>query len=274
MRLPLSSAGLLLLALVLAVRPAAAQATRDQARLVITVAPGYVFGSDLWNVPDQPLLDASGAVQMTDILSLSRSVRPTLGVSFSGTYFPGDHLGLMAEAFLLGLGYNDSCLQRTSSGSARNALVCEAIDGAEKAASAVAISAGAVYRIHSRRTISPYARGSLGLVLSTQSSIRLTPGIDDPLDGAAEEVLVPVYVDDKDTRLTPALSLGVGFTAALSPGYQLRWEFRDHITGIQVVDGASAVSGIEPATSLEYRHLFGMIIGLDVVLERRRGRRY
>jgi opacity protein-like surface antigen len=275
MRLPppyLALAGLALLATTFA-PPAAAQATRDQARLVLTVAPGYIFGRDLWRVQDQPLVDADAGGPMVDFVTLSRRIRPTLGVSFAGAYYPGDHVGFTGEAFLVGLGYNDGCGQRVISGSAQNQAVCDAIDGAEKAASAVALSVGAIYRIRSRQTISPYARLGVGATLSSQSALRLT-GTIRPGGASSEPIDVPVYLDDSDTRVTPSMSLGVGFTAALAPGYQLRWEVRDNITGIHVVDGPTALTPAKPESSLEFRHLLGVTIGLDVVLERKRGRRY
>ena len=263
-----------LVALSLLAAPAAAQATRDQARLVLTVSPGYVFGGDVWRVNEQPIVDADAGGPMVDFVDITRSVRPTIGVSFAGAYFPGDHLGFTGEAFLLGLGYNDGCRPRVSTGSLQNTLVCQAIDGTEKAASAVMLNVGGIYRIRSRQTISPYARVSVGATLSSQSSLRVTGAIDQPGDGSNELIDVPVYLDESDTRLTPSMTIGVGFTAALGPGYQLRWEVRDNITGIHVVDGPTALTPAVPESSLEFHHLIGITIGLDVVLERRRGRRY
>lgn len=274
MRPILPAAAVVLLSAVVLPAPAAAQATRDQARIVITVAPGYIIGNDLWSVRGQPLVDTDDSGPVVDPVNLSREIRPTFGVAFAGAYYPGDHVGFVAEALLLGLGYSDRCRPVGTMQSARNALACEAIDGGEKAASAVALTGGVVYRIHSRRTIAPYARANLGLVLSSQSSIRTTARINPANDGITESIDVPVYRDARDTRLTPAIALGLGFTAALAPGYQLRWELRDNITGVHVVDGPTVVSAVEPETSVEFRHLIGMTIGLDVVLERRRGRRY
>ena len=272
---PLASlVGLALIASLPAAEPADAQATRDQARLVLTVSPGYVFGSDLWRVQDQPLVDAEAGGALVDFVTLGRKIRPTVGVSFAGAYYPGDHVGLTAEAFLVGLGYNDSCRQRVITGSPQNQAVCDAIDGSEKAASAVALSVGGIYRIRSRQTVSPYARASIGATLSSQSSLRVTGRIPPSGGGTGESVDVPVYLDESDTRVTPAAILAVGFTAVLGPGYQLRWEVRDNITGVHVVDGPTALTPAIPESSLEFHHLIGVTIGLDVVLERRRGRRY
>jgi hypothetical protein len=70
------------------------------------------------------------------------------------------------------------------------------------------------------------------------------------------------------------LGLGLGFTAAVAKGYQLRWEVRDNIVGVQRVTSAPAAARVVPPHDVTYKHLFSMSIGFDVVLERRRGRRY
>jgi hypothetical protein len=83
-----------------------------------------------------------------------------------------------------------------------------------------------------------------------------------------------VYDDDHDSRVGPAFALGAGFTAAVAKGYQLRWEVRDNIVGVQKVTGPTPQPQVVPPHKLVFKHLFSMSIGFDVVLERRRGRRY
>jgi hypothetical protein len=261
----------LLVVTVAPVTPIWAQRTGDQARLIFTVSAGAVGGKALWSVAKQP-------VQITtppaDTLALGRDIRSTIVVGFGGSYFPGEHLGLSAEGFLIGLGYEDSCRQVFSSGSADVAAACQSLQGATKAATAVILSAGPLLRFNSRKLISPYVQANLGLVFSNQSSL-LTIGRYPTPQGKVELI---IYSDDHETRVEPSLALGAGFTAALSPGYQLRWELRDNIVGVQRVTGpAQQTASIPfpiPPHELEYKHLISITIGFDVVLERRRGRRY
>ncbi len=123
-----------------------AQATRDEARLVLGVSAGWVNGADLWSVSPQ-------AVQFTtptDSFGVSRRIRSNLVVGFGGTYFPSAKLGIAVEGFLIGLGFEDNCRHVFSSGSGDVAAVCQSLQGREKPASAVTLSAGPVFRFSSR----------------------------------------------------------------------------------------------------------------------------
>jgi hypothetical protein len=242
------------------------QATKDQSRLIFTVSAGAVAGQDLWEVGAQP-------VQFTtpiDTMALERRIRSSLAIGFGGTYFPGDHLGLGFEAFLVGLGFEDGCRVTFSSGSADVVEACSSIQGATKSATAVTLSLGPILRFASRKLFSPYARANLGVVISNQSSIRTVGQFLAP-EG---EVDLIVYADDRDSRVEPSLALGAGVTAAIAPGYQIQWEVRDNIVGIQTVTAAAPQARTIPPHERTFKHLFSVTIGFNVVLERRRGRRY
>ena len=241
-------------------------ATGDQARLVFTVSAGAVAGQKLWESSPQ-------AVQLivpADTFSLGRRIRSTLAVGFGGTYFPGENLGFAVEGFLVGLGFEDSCRQVFSSGSADAAAVCRSIQGSQKAATSVILSGGTIFRVNSRKLVSPYARANLGLVFSDQSSLR-TMGEFPAATGLAQVI---IYSDNKNSRVDPSLALGVGITAAVAKGYQLTWELRDNIVGVQRVTGTIPQAGAIPPHDRVFKHLFSVTLGFNVVLERRRGRRY
>jgi hypothetical protein len=243
--------------------PAAAQGTGDQARIVFTVSGAYIQGRGLWSVPSQPVQDPP----FSDNLALTRSIKANFGAGFSGAYFAGENVGLTADFVLLGLGYDDSCRVLGTAQSTRNVQVCDDIDEQEKSAAAVTVSGGAIFRMFSREFISPFARVNLGLLFSNQSSV-LTQGVSN------EGVLLTVFEDEKRTRVSPALALGLGATMPLSRTYHLRWEVRDNIVGIETVTGPTAAPRFEPPHERRYKHMFSVLIGIDVVLERNRGRRY
>jgi hypothetical protein len=244
------------------------QGTKDQARLIFTVSGGVVTGRHLWQVENQPIQVSPNAV---DTLSLGRRIRSSIGIGFSGAYFRGEHLGVGVEGFLIGLGFEDNCrVVAAPSGSAATAAGCQSIQGTTKSASAVALSAGPILRTNSQSLISPYVRANVGLVFSNQSSIRTIARFPAQF-GIGDRV---IYADDHDSRVSPSLALGAGFTAAVGRGYQLRWEVRDNIVGVQRVTGPVPTSDFIPPHKNAYKHLFSLSIGFDVVLERRKGRRY
>ena len=241
---------------------ALAQRTGDRARLVFTISGSYINGKGLWTQPESFDFGAG----RTDIL-LSRSVQSTIGAALGATYYPKDKLGLTVEGYLLGLGFDDACRVTFVEVSGEVASACADIDEQEKSAAAAAFSVGAIYRIASREWISPFVRASAGLLFTNQSSI-VVSGI------TTEGALLPIYEDDGRGQVRPALALGVGASMVLSRGYHLRWEVRDNILGLERVTGPVSVIGQEPPHETDYKHLFSMLIGIDIVLERQRGRRY
>jgi hypothetical protein len=249
--------------------PAAAQRTGDRARLVFTVSGAYTRGAGLWSVPNQPVQQtgADDTLPTVDNLSISRSIKNTLSAGVSGTYYRGENVGLTADAFLLGLGFDDSCTVRPPIEIDLNRQICEDIDQQDKSAAAVTLSVGAVFRAFSREAISPFARVSAGLLFSNQSSV-LTQGVRD------DNVLLTIYEDSKRTRVSPSLTLGVGATTPIGRAYHLRWEVRDNIVGIEAVTGPNSAPRFEPPHERRYKHLLSILIGIDVILERSRGRRY
>ena len=254
----------------LAVAPRAVAQTQDQARIAFTVMGGYVLSERLWTVDRQPVADAP---LPSDTFAIGRRIRSTPSFGFSGIYFPGDHLGYVGEAYLIGLGFEDSCSLVYASGSTRNRQACANLDQAEKAATAVALNGGLIYRVASRAIVSPYVRVAAGLLFTTQSSIR-TIGEFPSVSNPGELADAVIYPDNGDSRMSPTGVLAIGFTSAMGKGYQIRWELRDNIAPVRAVTGATALDGIFPPVATRIKHLISVNIGFDVVLERRRGRRY
>jgi hypothetical protein len=246
--------------------PVRAQKTGDQSRLVFTVSAGYVTGTSLWHVPNQPVAG--------NAFDVARSIEGRLGGGMAATYYKGEHLGLNADIFAFELAYADAC-RVLGTASEINRLGCQNIDETERSALAAALSVGAIFRVASREMVSPFARVGAGILISNQSSLVMS-GLARPANLPANEppFLVRVYDDNRKSRVGAALQLGVGFTTPISRGFQFRWEVRDNITGIQKVDGAAPENDLDPPHGIAYKHLFSLIAGIDLVLEKARGRRY
>lgn len=258
-----------LAALAVLAAPAAAQATRDQARLVFTIFGAYNGGGDLWEVGVQPVRFPGFDPSEVDSLALSRKLDAGIGVGVSATYFPGQVIGYIGEVSLLGTGYEDGCELISPPTNSTGEVACSGLDGAEKGASMVLLSVGVVARAMSQGIVSPYLRAGVGVGIGSQSSLRMLA----PTDGTQGEVFL-VYDDDTNTRVTPALLLGAGVTAQIATGLQLRAEARDNITGFAAVTGPTVIDGRVPPHETQYKHIWTVSIGMDIVLERKRGRRY
>jgi opacity protein-like surface antigen len=249
--------------------PAAAQATRDQARLVFTIFGAYNGGGDLWSVPVQPVRFPGFDPSEVDSLAVGRKLSSGMGLGVSGTYYPSAFLGYVGELTLLGLDYEDDCAIISPPTNSTGEVACEGIADSERSASMVLLSVGLVARAMSQGVISPYVRAGLGLAVGSQSSLRMSG----PTDAGQGEIFL-VYEDDDNTRVTPAFLLGAGVTGQISPGVQLRLEGRDNIVGFAIATGPTTTDGLVPPSKTEYKHVWTVSIGVDIVLERKRGRRY
>jgi hypothetical protein len=258
-----------LLALLLMPAALRAQATADEARLMFTIGIGETTGGGtLWHVGNQPFAVSPG---VEDTLSVTRRFRNSLDVVFSGTYFPGEHLGFNVEAQLVGLGTSDSCNLEATLGSARTSGLCSSLNHSTRSATSAAVSAGAVFRMWSDQPVHPYIRANAGFVVSQQSFLKTTGQYTDSLIGTVD---VPLYDDGNPANLQPYYSLGGGVVAVIGRGYQLRFEVRDNWVRVPAITGPTVRQGLVPGSSPVGKHLLSFTVGFDVVLERKRGKRY
>jgi hypothetical protein len=265
MRTRLMLAALIAMALA---APAQAQKTQDESRLVFTMALSYTGGDDLWSVQDQPILVTPGSG--FDLLDLSRNINGSVGVLFSGTYFPKPALGLVGELFFVGVGLQDQCQLASPTTDPETIGVCNSINGAKKSSSAVLISVGPVLRAWGNRSISPYVRAQVGLLFSNLSPIEMQGEVS--TDAGLFHVVI--YDDPSSTRVTTGFVFGGGLTAVLGKGWQLRTEVRDNLVQIATVAGPTTPGNDSPVVVNEWKNLFSIVVGADIVLEKKRGHRY
>jgi hypothetical protein len=242
--------------------------TADQARLMFSVGIGQTSGGgNLWSVGRQPYLITSTS---SDTLSIDRRFRRSLDLVLSGTYFPGDHLGFNVEAQLLGLATEDDCRIVSAASAPETASICHSIGRRQRSGSSAALSAGVFYRVASHQPLHPYARVNIGLLVTQQSFIK-TSGEDTT---TVDFPLATIYEDNNPSSVKPYLSFGGGVVAVIGKGYQLRFELRDNWVQVPRVTGATVRQNLRPPTEYVGKHLLTATIGFDVVLERKRGRRY
>jgi hypothetical protein len=249
--------------------------TSDESNLVLTIVGGVATGHPLWTIDRQPfcLLNSSGACSgLYDTLRLSRSITSSVAIGAAATYFPWPHVGFHGELSYLGLPIDDACANvapYVSDPDQRHQQICENLSGQSSPGGAISLFVGVTVRAPARRAFSPYLRGSVGFVSLSRSTVEVVGAYVDGT-GAKERQMI---ADQTPRRLTPMFGAAVGFTTPLSPGYGFRLEVRDVITSLDRAIGPANDLTVAPIASRAYHH-FALMLGLDVVLERKRGRRY
>jgi len=266
---PFAFAAFALLLLASPPRPAAAQ-EEPQANLVLTILGGTVTGHGLWLVPKQPFTVLNTTTY--DTLELSRSIGSSLVLGAAGTYFLSPHMGVHAEMSYVGLPIDSHCrgLLYNPDSENKNQQLCDNIDAQAAEGGAIAIFGGVTLRAASRRAFSPYLQGSLGLVNLAHSTLEMGGAY---ATGGGTTSIRQVIADVTPRRTFVMFGVGIGVTTPLSPGYQLRMEVRDVVTSFERLVGPVNGLGVGPTATRSYHHV-ALTLGLGVVLEKKRGRRY
>lgn len=252
-------------ALLIAAPAASAQTTNDESRLVVGIIGGWIGGSELWTTT-QPVF-ATG--NRTDQFRLVRDMRANITMTGQFAYFPRPGLAWTGEISYIGLGTRDGCRLTVDNNDTFNQQACAAIDGKDRAASAVTASAGILLRATSRGDVQPYLRANAGIALVPRSTTAMTAffGEDDAL-------ALVLYGEDESRAAKPLGSLSFGLATAPRAGYQLRMEMRATAVQLAVVTGPAASGSPDPQRGSKWTILPSISVGLDIVLEKRRGRRY
>ncbi len=248
--------------------------TPSRAQLILTILGGAVSGHALWDVPIQPVavLNTSGQpTGVNDTVHLTREVTSSVVVGASATYFLSPHFGMHAEISYLGLPYDDSCTGTFHADTEnKNQQACNDIGSRSGAGGSINLYLGATVRAAAGKAFSPYVRGNIGIVTTPHSSVAM---IGNFFPGPQQ---IP-FIDDPSPRGSgPMFGLAAGFTQPLGRdgGYQFRLEVRDVFSSFERVTGqADPVTLLAPTEIKSYHHV-ALTLGLDVVLEKARGRRY
>ena len=264
-------------AVLLLCRPAVAQ-TGPEPTMILTLFGGASTGHSLWHIPQQPLCvlqQSGGAYNCTsqyDTLDLSRDISASVVFGASGTYFRSPHVGIEAEILFLGFPFDDSCrgIFFNPDLTHMNEQICLNVGAASISSSAISFSAGLVFRASPRHAISPFARVGFGIVTHSGGTLELSGAF---LDDSGIVRSRSIIEDPHPKATTLSVKASAGFTTRISPGYQFRLEAHDAIVPLRRVIGMADDLAQAPSASRSYHHLV-ITMGLDVVLEKKRGRRY
>jgi hypothetical protein len=261
-----------LLALFLVGRSASAQ-TGDQPNLVLTVFAGVTAGHSLWSIQGQPFCSdaACGTSSPYDTFNLSRDITSSLVAGVGATFFSSSHVGIHGEISYMGLSFEDHCRDVFASTSPRNAEVCARANSSSLSTSAIVFSAGVLFRASARHPISPYGRAGLMLTTTSSGTIQMPSFYTD--GGTQPPQPIAILEDANPKKSGFGFQVGAGFTSRLGPGYQVRFEVRDLVIPLERANGIAGGNREPPKTTRLYHHV-ALALGIDVVLEKKRGRRY
>lgn len=258
--------------LMLAGVPSAAAQTNPQPTILLTIFAGAGTGHQVWAIDKQPLQVIGTDPPRYDTLRLSTEITPTIVLGVVATYFPSPHVGFHAELSYQGFPVDGGCVGPavySPDGQNKNQQTCNDIQRSGADGGAIAVFGGVTFRAAARQSISPYARVNLGIVNQSRSTIEMAGAFV-----TSNGLGVRQVISDASPKLTAVmLGAAIGFTRRISPGYQFRWEVRDLIVPMERLIGPADALTIGPTASRLYHH-FSLILGFDVVLERKRGRRY
>ncbi|MGH7673833.1 MAG: hypothetical protein ACREMV_01060 [Gemmatimonadales bacterium] len=260
--------GALLLAAAPLSRPAAAQ-QGPEVNLVLSFFGGAVNGHELWSVPRQPVVVIGSIPATHDTMSLSRATTSGFTAGFSATYYRGGHFGWHVEIVYAEHSFDDGCLMLSAAPDPRNDELCQSIRAESHGGGVVSITAGVSLRATTRGWIIPYARGTVGIASYSSSTVEVA-GFFTSGGNPSERVII---LDNDASRVSPTATVAAGLAAVLGSSTQLRLELRDLVAGETVLTGPADALGRAP-TDTRVSHHLSLSIGLDVILERKRGRRY
>jgi len=255
------------------VAPAVTAQTGSQPSLVLTIFAGAATGNSLWSIPRQPfcVLAGTSCSSLIDTLRLTRDVSSSLIAGAGATYFQSPHLGFTFEVFYVGVPLDDSCtgLFYNTDAERRNEQLCDHISSSALSSSAIAFFGGVVVRAAPMRAISPYLRAGAGLLSYSTGTVEMS-GIYVSSNAIESRAVI---VDEKPKKGALTIQAAAGFTARLGPGYQFRFELRDVLTPLERVTSPADNLG-RVSTATRAHHRVALTLGLDVILEKKRGRRY
>jgi hypothetical protein len=253
--------------------------SRGEPNLILTIYGGASSGHALWDIPRQTLLYHSSSSNPPDTVALSRRVNSSIVAGVVATLFQSTHFGSSLEVAFRTLSFDDSCgpvapfqvQGRPDSLTRQNEVLCNNINASANSGSVLSLVLGGTVRAASRGSISPYIRGAVAVSNNTLSTVALAEV--QPRDSTRFPESRAIIVDDSPRRYSVGLQAGAGITAALGPGYRFRLEVRDDMISFERNDGAVNAIGIGERSTKFFHHI-GLVLGLDIILEQKRVRRY
>ncbi len=239
-------------------------------RASISLFTGISGGTSLWNINRQRvgIFNNTGLETGVDTIILGRKLRQSLALGMAITFYPTNYLGWSFEASYFSFKKDDNCahvFDSTNGLSDAVADMCLSIDRRSRGSGSLNLILSGILRPDLGGPARPYLRVIGGFADRGGSTVEMSG------NWFGQERQLIIDPDGSTMRATAGLALGVTIPAA--PGYNLRWEIRDQLHRRDVLTGPANALAVAP-TQQQWKHNVAVLIGIDIVLEKRRGRRY
>jgi hypothetical protein len=270
-----------LLLILLAVQPLRAQ-TVDWARISVGVSLGIQAGSSLWDVPDQPILSSNqinARPYPPDLYQLRREIRSGFTLAAQVTHFSSPRFGITAEFTYLGLKLSDMCHVARDGGDPELATACAYVGSSQafagstvdQSASTTLVQAGVVLRPFKPGTLQPFIKAMAGFAETPRSTLEM-----ESIYGALADTAIDltIYKNFGWSQTRPIVTAAVGLSTAPNSGLQVHFEVRETFLTQSIVTGPATTQNQEPPNHSVVKGIPSVLIGLELVLKRERGKRY
>lgn len=271
--------------------------TVDWSRVTIGVSVGLHAGPGLWAVAGQTILSSNvppnglpSATYPSDLFQLTRNIRTGFTLAAQATHFSSPRFGLTFELTYLGLAVSDGCLVVRDGGDAELATACSYVgsdqkfgqgnnpttgyhdaSGSDQSASTTLVQAGVVVRPFKPATVQPFVKGLIGFAETPKSTVALESVYGAIADTA---LILTIYQDYGWKQTRPVFTAAAGFNTAPNSGLQVEFEVRETFLTQSIVTGPSLTQGLQPPYHSVLKGIPSVLVGLEIVLKRERGKRY
>jgi hypothetical protein len=263
---------------VLVAQSVAAQTT-DWARVTVGLSGGLQIGSNLWDVSNQPILSSNVLRYPPDLYHLHRDIRSGFTLAAQVTHYSSRTFGLTAELTYFGLKLGDICIVTRDGGDSELVAACGAVGSSrsyagaavDQSASAMLFQGGIVLRPFRPATLQPVFKTMLGFATTPRSTIAMESTYGAVADTALH---LTIYQDFGSSDTRPVITVSAGLQTAASSGLQVNFEMRETFLTQSIVTGPSASQNLVPPNRVIWKAIPSVLLGLELVLKRERGKRY
>lgn len=242
------------------------------------IAAGLTAGRDLWSVPAQPAYVAGTQPALFDTMAVARTLVPGLVVTVALSYARWSRTAIDIEGGYFGAASRQHCVPVApfaAEAERFNEQVCTSANGRRVATAIAGLLVGATHRWTAGRA-QLLVRASVGAGQTINSFVTTEGDVVSSRcgNGVTSACTVALYETDEHSVFTPLAALGAGLALRVGRASRLRFEVRDLVANLPVVEGAQPLTQPFVSRSHTLTHVPLVSAGYEVVVDSHYQRRY